>query len=371
MLNKHFFYKILIYIKISKNFTQNFHLSMIFTGLCSFFILSGCQSQTTLQQQESYVFGTRVEISISQTKPEIAQQAITAALHELDRLHRQLHPWQIDSELSQVNRAFQSGQLITLSAELTELIRHSQQFEQLSDGLFNPAIGLLIREWGFQQEHAAPAPPPAATLHALLSPPPSTQAIELNGNQAHSRQARIALDFGGMAKGWALDRVAQILHQHQVEHALINIGGNILAMGQKAPKQPWRVGIQHPRQGVAMAVVNLADGEAIGTSGDYQRYFVYQNQRYCHLILPKTGYSTCQRQSATVLISGGKHVGLRSDVASKPIYFSAPAQIINYAQRFGVAGVLLVEGNGEVRLNQAMQSRVEWLIAPPHSQLLD
>ncbi len=371
MLNTHFFYIILIYIKISKNFTLNFHLPTHFIALCVLFILAGCQSEVSLQQQESYVFGTRVEISIAQTRPETAQQAIRAALQELDRLHRQLHPWQTDSELFQVNRALQSGHSTTVSAELAELIRASQQSERLSDGLFNPAIGLLVREWGFQQEHAAPQPPPAATLQQLLTPPPTTLAIELNGTQAHSRQAHIALDFGGMAKGWALDRVAQILRQHQVQHALINIGGNILAMGQKAPKQPWRVGIQHPRQGVAMAVLNLADGEAIGTSGDYQRYFVYQNRRYCHLILPKTGYSTCQRQSATVLIHGGVGAGLRSDVASKPIYFSAPAQVVDYAQRFGVAGVLLVEGNGEVKLNRVMQSRVEWLIAPPHSQLID
>ena len=163
MLNTHFFYIILIYIKISKNFTLNFHLPTHFIALCVLFILAGCQSEVSLQQQESYVFGTRVEISIAQTRPETAQQAIRAALQELDRLHRQLHPWQTDSELFQVNRALQSGHSTTVSAELAELIRASQQSERLSDGLFNPAIGLLVREWGFQQEHAAPQPPPAAT----------------------------------------------------------------------------------------------------------------------------------------------------------------------------------------------------------------
>ena len=82
----------------------------------------------------------------------------------------------------------------------------------------------------------------------------------------------MALDFGGYLKGVALDRAAAILHERGVANALINIGGNVMALGSKNGK-PWRVGIQHPRQPGPLATVELKDGEAIGTSGDYQRFF--------------------------------------------------------------------------------------------------
>jgi thiamine biosynthesis lipoprotein len=98
----------------------------------------------------------------------------------------------------------------------------------------------------------------------------------------------VALDFGGYLKGVALDRAADILRSQGVRNALINIGGNILALGYKEGRK-WRVGIQHPRRAGALATVELNDGEAIGTSGDYQRYFELDGKRYPHLLDPRTG----------------------------------------------------------------------------------
>jgi thiamine biosynthesis lipoprotein len=95
--------------------------------------------------------------------------------------------------------------------------------------------------------------------------------VQLDGLQVSSRNAELALDFGGYLKGVALDRAAEILHEQGVSNALINIGGNVMALGTKNGER-WRVGIQHPRQPGPLATVELDDGEAIGTSGDYQRF---------------------------------------------------------------------------------------------------
>ena len=99
------------------------------------------------------------------------------------------------------------------------------------------------------------------------------------------------------------------MHKQGIRNALINIGGNILALGQHGDR-PWRVGIQHPRKSGALATLDLHDGEAIGTSGDYQRYFMVGNVRYCHLIDPRSGYPVQGVQAVTILTRGAARRGV-------------------------------------------------------------
>jgi thiamine biosynthesis lipoprotein len=144
----------------------------------------------------------------------------------------------------------------------------------------------------------------------------------LTGHYASSRQRQLALDFGGYLKGVALDRAASILRAQGVQHALINIGGNVMALGSKNG-QRWRVGIQHPRQPGPLATLELDDGEAIGTSGDYQRYFEVDGRRYCHLLDPRSGQPVTHTQALSVLITPRPaNTGALSDVASKPLFIA-------------------------------------------------
>ena len=151
-----------------------------------------------------------------------------------------------------------------------------------------------------------------------------------------------------------------------IKNALINLGGNIIALGQHNGK-PWRVGIQHPRQPGAIATLDLLDGWAIGTSGDYQRYFELDGKRYCHIIDPRTGYPVQGVEAVTVLIPPANHAGLLSDVASKPIFISAPAQRLKAAQQMGVENVLLIDGKGDVYATPSMQKLLK--MTEPNAKL--
>ena len=158
----------------------------------------------------------------------------------------------------------------------------------------------------------------------------------------------------------ALDRAAAIFKERGIANALINIGGNVMALGSKGGT-PWRVGIQHPRQPTPMATLELRDGEAIGTSGDYQRFFEVDGRRYCHLIDPSTARPSTGTQAVTVLIpagfDGGK-AGTWSDVASKPIFITG-ADWSALAGRLGIDEVLRVGADGQVELTDAMRARVK------------
>ena len=151
---------------------------------------------------------------------------------------------------------------------------------------------------------------------------------------------------------------AELLRARGIHNALINIGGNILAMGQHG-KRAWRVGIQDPRKSGALATLALHDGEAIGTSGDYQRYFMLGGIRYCHLIDPRSGYPVQGVQAVTILTHGIR-AGVLSDAASKPLFISGVAGWRAQALRMGLDEAMLVDAQGRIHLTSALQKRLEF-----------
>jgi thiamine biosynthesis lipoprotein len=165
------------------------------------------------------------------------------------------------------------------------------------------------------------------------------------------------IDLGGYAKGYALDRAAAILRAAHVKAALVNIGGNVIAIGQPGA-QPWHVGIRDPRGNGTVAMVPLFDNEAMGTSGDYERYFLKDGKRRPHIIDPRTGYPIDLVASVTIVTSGGNDVGLRSDGNSKPLFITGPAGWEAMAQRLGLKEVLLVDTERKVYVTPALQARL-------------
>ena len=286
-----------------------------------------------------------------------ARSAAAAVLHEFDRLHRMLHAWQ-PSELTQLNAAIASGEQATVSPELAGLLADAQAIAARGDQLFDPAIGRLIALWGFHSDEFKQQLPPQDQLDDLVEAAPTMADLVIEGNRVSSEKPEVAIDLGGYAKGYALDRAAAILRGRGVNNALINIGGNVMALGSK-DGQPWRVGIAHPRAPTALASLPLLDGEAVGTSGDYQRYFELDGKRYCHLLDPRSGRPATAAQAVTVLITAGERTGALSDAASKPLFIAAEADWLRLAQQLGVRHALRVGPAGQVMVTRALAERLE------------
>lgn len=336
-------------------------LLFILAALLALPALTACRPAPPLVQQEAFVFGTRVEVIVAGQPEAEARAATGAVLREFDRLHRSYHAWR-PSELSTLNAALAAGKSAEVSEELAAWLREAQALSAAGDGLFDPGIGRLIALWGFQNdEYPAQLPNPAA-LAAWRATPAGIADLHLDGRRVSSRSPQVAIDFGGYLKGVALDRAAAILRAHGVGNALINIGGNVMALGRKNG-EPWRVGIQHPRQPGALATLELADGEAVGTSGDYQRYFEVGGQRYSHLIDPRSGEPAQHTRALTVLIPGGAQAGMRSDALSKPL-FIAGANWPALAERLGVTHVLRVDADGRLEISAALNARLKFVATP-------
>ena len=319
--------------------------------------LAACSNKDETFRQESFVFGTRVEISIYGETRARAETAAQAVLQRFDELHRKLHAWQ-PSELERANAAFAAGAKAEIDAELAAILRDARRYSLESGGLFNPAIGTLIQLWGFQADQPQSAVPGTAAIAAAVKAAPSMRDVHVEDGTAFSDNPAVRIDLGGYAKGYALDEAARILKRQGVGNALVNIGGNVLALGRHG-ERPWKVGIQHPRKAGIIASLELGDGEAIGTSGDYQRYFEANGRRYCHLIDPRSGWPAEGMQAVTILVSGAR-AGTRSDVLSKPLFIGGPDRIESIAAHWQLANVLAIKADGTVLVSPSLQKRLQW-----------
>lgn len=331
-------------------------------------LLAAC-GRTPLQEQQAYVFGTRVEVIVVSAEPEQGRKAIAAVLREFDRLHRAYHAWQ-PSELMTLNSAISEGRPQQVSPELAAFVAEAKQFSQQGDYLFDPGIGQLIKLWGFQADEFKAEVPPAADIAAWLAKKPSIANLTITDNTIASSNRHVALDFGGYLKGVALDRAAAILREQGIHNALINIGGNVMALGSKEGRK-WRVGIQHPRQPGPLATVELEDGEAIGTSGDYQRFFEVDGQRYAHLLDPRTGYPADHTQAVTILIPPGPKAGTLSDAASKPIFIAGPEHWREMARKMEIGMVLRVDRDNRIFVTDALRKRLTFIGQAPEMTVVE
>ncbi len=349
--------------------------------------LAACGNKEPLYQEQAYVFGTQVDVSIYGEDEAKARQAVVLVMREFQRLHDQLHAWK-PSELSDLNAAIAQGKNSPVSAELEAMLEDAARVSRQSGGLFNPAIGGLIQAWGFQADDFKAVMPDPKKIAALVRANPQLSDLEISseivksprvpiivgtadttapfltiedarGFEVRSRNRAVKIDLGGYAKGYALDRAASILKQQGIHNALINIGGNVLALGAHGVR-PWIIGIQHPRKPGPIATLELHDREAIGTSGDYQRYFELDGKRYCHLIDPRTGYPV-QGVEAVTILTHGEHAGLQSDAASKPLFISGVANWLNAARQMQLEEALLIDDKGVVHLTAAMQKRLKFI----------
>jgi thiamine biosynthesis lipoprotein len=310
-----------------------------------------------LYQSQTYVFGTLVDISIYGENDDRARELADHVEHEFQRLHESLHAWKTGSDLDRLNTAFASGKPADVSPELEKLITGATAVANQSNDLFNPAIGHLIQLWGFQRDEFLPVNPSTAEIEKWVTANPRMADITIHDHQASSLNSAVKLDLGGYAKGYALDIASAYLRQNKVHGALINIGGNIIAIGSHG-QRPWRVGIQHPRQPGPIATLELPDGWAIGTSGDYQRFFERDGHRYCHIIDPRSGAPVQGVQAVTVLIPPGPNAGALSDAASKPLFISGASHWQAAAKQLGLEYALLIDASGKMQLTPGMQRRI-------------
>lgn len=338
--------------------TLNFgHLkhALFYSGLWVLSLgLTACDAPQNTTQQSFYVFGTEVQLLIVGAEPHQAQQAIQAIEQRFQAFHHEWHAWEKGGIVSKINQAIANHQAIEVPDSVKTFIQTSQKLSAQTDYLFDPAIGQLINMWGFHSEDWHGPPPPEAQRQAWLSKRPSIKDIYFKESQLVSRNPNVQLDFGGNAKGLALDIAAQTLADAGIKNALINIGGDIKALGFKK-HQAWSIGIQNPNNPKqAIAKLQAQAGDSIFTSGTYQRYFDWQGQRFSHIINPNTAWPADSFASVTVIHEDA----ITADTAATALLIAGEQDWARIADQLGVDAVFIVHRDGRIDITPAMQSRL-------------
>ena len=322
-------------------------------------LLFGC-SDNKIHNEKDFVFGTMIDIKIYGESKINAEKVSNEIFTEFHRLHKLLHPWE-KSIITDINTAISKNRPIEINNdEVITILSNVQRLEIQTQNLFNPSIGKLIKLWGFHSnDYNKEIIPNQQAIEKLVSSNPLMQSIKIKNGILKANNKNIQIDLGGYAKGYALDQAKKILKKNNVNNALINIGGNIQAFG-KYGERNWVVGIQNPRKPNVLATIALKPGWAIGTSGDYQRFIMVNNQRYSHLINPETGYPESNTQSATVLLAPSEDSGTLSDVFSKPLFIAKKENKINFAKLLNIKYFLIMMDDGSILISNSLNKEINW-----------
>jgi thiamine biosynthesis lipoprotein len=315
---------------------------------------AACQRAPRVYQAQLFVFGTVVDVSIQGVDEETADRAFRELQQDFQAMHRDWHAWE-PGLLTGINEEFAAGRPVVADAGIVEMVRRSQQIEAASGGRFNPAIGALVRLWGFHtSDYPIEGPPPSAeAIRALVDQRPSTLDIRIDELTLSSDNPAVQLDFGGIAKGYAIDLACNRLRTFGIQDAIVNAGGDLRAIGDHGDR-PWRVAIRNPGGGVIGSLETRPD-EAIFTSGNYERFRLDAAQRYPHILDPRTGWPVRGLSSATVIAPEG----LVADAAATVLVVAGPDDWAEVARSLGLEQVLLVDDSGMVYMTPAMSERIE------------
>ena len=300
-----------------------------------------------------YVFGTLVEIVI-RGETEATARAATAELGQMfQAFHDDWHAWR-PGALGVINSAIAEGYSARVPPQLARVLQDGRQLACESGGLFNPAIGELIALWGFHQDtRPTGAPPAGEAIARIVAAAPRMSDLWFLDDRVGARNSAVQLDLGGFAKGAALDLAGQALSARGIEHAVLNAGGDVNVIGRHG-RRPWRVAIRDPFVWGAVAAVSLEPGEVLYTSGNYERYFDHDGQRFAHILDPRTGYPVQDIVSVSVLSRDGAH----ADAAATALSV-AGRDWPRVARDMGVTAVLVIGADGRMEATPDMRDRLD------------
>ena len=263
----------------------------------------------TLFQRSFKAMGSPCEIQVYAESLAPAELAMLSAIEKISSIESKFSRYREDSVVSKINRA--AGHSATeVDDETADLLDFAMEFNAYSGGMFDLTSGVLRRIWNFSEAKI----PSQSEIDALL-PLIGSDKIDWKKPYLKLSKEGMEIDFGGIAKEYAVDLAVGALSRYGIQNALVNLGGDIRVIAGHPDGAPWSIGIAHPRKpGEVVASLTIAEG-AVATSGDYERFFEKDGVRYCHILNATTGYPVNSFQSVTVFAESCLAAGSLSTLA--------------------------------------------------------
>jgi thiamine biosynthesis lipoprotein ApbE len=326
----------------------------------------GQGQELTLFKKAALSMGTLFEISAYVANKYKAEKAFNDVFKEINRLDYLMSNYKEESELSEINKNAASGPT-TCDNELAYVIEQSLQYSDITDGAFDITIGPLMKKWGFFKEQGRILGKEelksvlesvsykniiiGETVKKSLFRDPSvvkTISFKHSGTQ---------IDLGGIGKGYAVDMAARVLKGNGINSALMNFAGNIYAYGTPPGKDSWVIGLQHPRKSEGLLGSFEIRDKAVSTSGDYEKFFTIDGERYSHIIDPRTGNPVKDIVSVTIVADNAT----RADALSTGVFVLGLDKGMALIEKLSdVEGIIIYEDT-DSRLSTKASSGMEAL----------
>jgi len=271
----------------------------------------------------------------------------------LESLNQTFSTYIETSELMQFNQA-QIAQPQAVSEDMQFVMSIAQEIYDLTDGAFDPTVAPLVNLWGFGPKESGDIIPKPKQIHHALSMIGLNHLVLNKVAREAQRERNIKLDFSAIAKGYAVDVVADLLESSGIEHYLVEVGGELRASGHKQNGDLWRIAIekpssdqslnqvsleQSPLKQIAQQVISLQDA-AVATSGDYRNYFEKNGKRYSHTIDPRTGYPVDHKLVSVTVI---EKTAIRADALATAMMVMGPKNSLMLAEEYNISVYILVK----------------------------
>lgn len=288
----------------------------------------------------------------------VAQEAsVGKALSRVSALEQLWSPWVASSEVSRINTA-PAGKATVVSPDTAALMRRARTLCKRTKGAFDPTFFSLHGLWQLKRR---PFKPPSIThiKTRLAAVGCGKFSVHQSSSLVTRHHSKTWLHLGGNAKGTALDEAAAVLQRAGISRFVVDGGGDMVTSG-RGPKGPWRVGVRQPRgvPGKISGRLLLSAGEAVATSGDYERFVVHDGARYHHILDPRTGWPTRGVRQVTVLVGAGRHAGERADGLATAVFVLGPKAGLALIDRISGVEGLVVADDGRWYLTRGMRARL-------------
>ena len=294
--------------------------------------------------------GTLIEITLVGEDEESAKKAALQAFQEIKRIEHLMSPWIELSDVTRVNRSAGNG-WVRVSKETMEVIKKALEVSILSEGAFDISVGPLTEIWRMAREKGIPPSPEDLKEKLNLV---NFKNIWVNPEKGISLKKKgMAIDLGGIAKGYAVDKAFELLKSIGYKNLVVNAGGDLRVGGSKID-QPWSIGIQDPRISQRIMAKMLVSDTAIATSGDYEKFFMYQGKRYHHIFNPRDGLPADGCQSVTIVCKEG----MTADGLATAVFVLGPEKGYSLCQKLKGVDCLIVDKEGKIITSPRLKDRI-------------
>jgi len=213
--------------------------------------------------------------------------------HRLGQINQSMSTWIKDSEISRFNDLKKAGKKIEISDDFVQVMMVAEDLYRLTAGAWDGTVNPLVNLWGFGNAEMTNTIPPSEEITRLVSELGFNYLQLIKNRYLAKKRETISLDLASIAKGYAVDKIAELVEQNGIKNFLVEIGGEVYAAGSRVDGHPWKIGINTPRPDAPHDQVYKTitiKGKAFATSGDYRNFFEINGKRYSHIIDPRTGY---------------------------------------------------------------------------------